>query len=246
MSLFEGTLYSEALGMMTCVTVSLPAASKYHSPNGEMPVLYLLHGQSDNHSAWVRRTNIDRYAEELGIAVIMPEVQRSFYTDMTYGLSYFTYIADELPRLCHQLFRVSDRREDMFIAGLSMGGYGAMKVALSRPERFAAAASFSGALNVRTFFPTDNPEFIGITGGNLPDKDDLFVLADQVAALGEASRPRLLMTCGLSDFLYKSNLEFRNQLDKAGISYSYEEWEGDHNWVFWDTSVQKALAFFLP
>lgn len=97
-------------------------------------MLYLLHGLSDNHSCWLRRTAVDRYAEEYGIAVVMPEVQRSFYCDMAHGPAYFTYIADELPQICQRLFRLSDKREDTFIAGNSMGGYGALKAALSRPE----------------------------------------------------------------------------------------------------------------
>lgn len=130
MALFAGSLYAESLGMNTGVTVSLPGERRDRT--GDMPVLYLLHGLSDDHTSWVRRTDIDRYAEEWGVAVIMPEVQRSFYCDMTNGPRYFTYIVDELPALCQRLFRVSARREDNFVAGLSMGGYGAMKAALSR------------------------------------------------------------------------------------------------------------------
>ncbi len=87
MATFEGTIYSDALRMMTSITVSIPQVVE-----GDMPVLYLLHGLSDNHSAWLRRSNVDLYAEKSGFAVVMPEVQRSFYTDMAYGLRYFTYI----------------------------------------------------------------------------------------------------------------------------------------------------------
>ena len=115
MALFAGSLYAESLGMNTGVTVSLPGERRDRT--GDMPVLYLLHGLSDDHTSWVRRTDIDRYAEEWGVAVIMPEVQRSFYCDMTNGPRYFTYIVDELPALCQRLFRVSARREDNFVAG---------------------------------------------------------------------------------------------------------------------------------
>ena len=104
MALFAGSLYAESLGMNTGVTVSLPGERRDRT--GDMPVLYLLHGLSDDHTSWVRRTDIDRYAEEWGVAVIMPEVQRSFYCDMTNGPRYFTYIVDELPALCQRLFRV--------------------------------------------------------------------------------------------------------------------------------------------
>ena len=118
MAQFDGTVYSASLGMMTAIAVSLPAEGR-EQPGG-LPVLYLLHGLSDNHSCWLRRTAVDRYAEEYGIAVVMPEVQRSFYCDMAHGPAYFTYIADELPQICQRLFRLSDKREDTFIAGNSM------------------------------------------------------------------------------------------------------------------------------
>ena len=121
------------------------------------------------------------------MAVIMPEVQRSFYCDMTNGPRYFTYIVDELPALCQRLFRVSARREDNFVAGLSMGGYGAMKAALSRPERYAAAASFSGAVDVAARLDSHPDIFQATCGGTLRAEDDLFRLAEKTA--GE--RPRL-------------------------------------------------------
>lgn len=98
MALFAGSLYAESLGMNTGVTVSLPG-ERPGQDGGHAPSLYLLHGLSDDHTSWVRRTDIDRYAEEWGVAVIMPEVQRSFYCDMTNGPRYFIYIVDELPAL---------------------------------------------------------------------------------------------------------------------------------------------------
>lgn len=99
------------------------------------PVLYLLHGLSDDHTIWHRRTSIERYVSALGLAVVMPNVGKSFYTDMANGGNYFTFITEELPTLVQSYFPVSAKREDNFIAGLSMGGYGAFKVALSCPEK---------------------------------------------------------------------------------------------------------------
>lgn len=241
MAQFEGTVYSASLGMMTGIAVSLPAEGR-EQPDG-LPVLYLLHGLGDNHSCWLRRTAVDRYAEEYGIAVVMPEVQRSFYCDMAHGPAYFSYIADELPQICQRLFRLSAKREDTFIAGNSMGGYGALKAALSRPERFAAAASFSGAVDVRGRPILDTAESYAIHGGQLQDKDDLFRLAEQAARHPDGC-PRLYMACGLSDFLYEDNQEYRRHLQKLGLPLSYEEWGGGHTWDFWDAAVQKALRFF--
>ena len=86
------------------------------------PVLYLLHGMSDDHSTWIRRTSVERYATQYGLALVMPNAHRSYYTDMACGLKYWTYVSEELPRLMHTFFKISDRREDTFVAGLSMGG----------------------------------------------------------------------------------------------------------------------------
>lgn len=244
MSVFEGTIYSSSLSMMTSLTVTIP-----DNTNGDMPVLFLLHGLSDNHSAWLRRTNVDLYAEQSGIAVVMPEVQRSFYTDMTHGLKYFSYIADELPAICRRMFRFSGKREDNFIAGLSMGGYGALKVALTCPEKFLAAASFSGAVDVeKRFHETMDlmslDECYAINKGVIQPKDNLFDLSSELSAKG-AYLPDIYMTCGLSDFLYEDNKGFRAHLDSLSIPYTYEEWEGSHEWSFWDESVRRAIPCFL-
>ncbi|MFR1435196.1 MAG: alpha/beta hydrolase [Acutalibacteraceae bacterium] len=243
MAQFDGTVYSASLGMMTAIAVSLPAEGR-EQPGG-LPVLYLLHGLSDNHSCWLRRTAVDRYAEEYGIAVVMPEVQRSFYCDMAHGPAYFTYIADELPQICQRLFRLSDKREDTFIAGNSMGGYGALKAALSRPERFAAAAGFSSAADVRCRPILDTAEGYAIHGGELRDRDDLFYLTEKAARQPDGC-PRLYMTCGLADFLYEDNQKFRAHVQTLGLPLTYEEWEGGHTWDFWDASVRRAMAFFMP
>ena len=144
--------YSEALGMQTEVYVVIPQ----RSTAGEIGVetnakaerykcLYLLHGLSDDHSIWLRRTSIERYASEYGICVVMPAAARSFYTDMKYGQKYYTYIAKELPKIIREFLNVSDKREDNFVAGASMGGYGCMAVGLTYPETFSKIASIAAA-----------------------------------------------------------------------------------------------------
>jgi len=246
MSVFNGTVYSTSLRMMTSLVVSMPSGGKRAYDAQDVPVIYLLHGLSDNHSAWLRRTNIDRYAEEAGIAVVMPEVQRSFYMDMKYGMKYFSYIADELPRICRSMFRVSERREDNFVAGLSMGGYGAMKMALRRPAQYCAAASFSGAVDLeRRMNGADDlmtrQELFALVGGELSDEDNLFTLASDISA---ADCPDLYLTCGHDDFLLEDNRNFIKHLNERGITHKYEEWAGGHEWTFWDESVRRAIAAF--
>src|SRR3954464_2876128 len=154
MALVRCDFFSDVLGLSTSMTVVLPQATSAQigmtgaATGGDAPVLYLLHGLSDDDTIWLRRTSIARYAAPLGLAVVMPQVGRSFYTDEAHGNRYWTFLSEELPAVVGSFFRISDRREDTFVAGLSMGGYGAVKWALRQPERFAAAATLSGALDL--------------------------------------------------------------------------------------------------
>ena len=241
MALFESTLFSDALGMETMAAVFYPGEKKRRSPTGETPVLYLYHGLSDNHTAWLRRSRIEALAEAAGIAVVMPEVQRSYYADMLYGPSYFQYVADELPAFCREVFRLSDRREDTFVAGLSMGGYGALRAALTHPERFAGAASFSGAVEAAGHMRRNPKDCMAVNGGVVRPEEDLLRLA---AGISPAARPRLYLSCGLDDFLLEENERFSASLDGLGWAHTYETWEGAHEWSFWDASIEKALRFF--
>ncbi len=245
MAVFEGSLFSESLRMNTSLFVILPDSSDRRDENGDLPVLYLLHGLSDNHANWVYNTGIVRYAQAAGMAVVMPEVQRSFYCDMAYGLRYYEYVAEELPAACRRLFHITDRPEASYVAGLSMGGYGALKLALRAPGRFAAAGSFSGAVDIKARLgdpAAQTPETYGINGGRLAAEDDLFLLTAK-AAKEHLPTPALYLTCGLSDFLHEDNRRFCRQLDFLKIPYIYEEWAGSHEWGFWDRSVKQFLQF---
>ena len=172
--------YSESIELSTSMTVLLPQETTTQigmggavRPHGT-PVLYLLHGLSDDDTIWLRRTSIERYAAELGIAVVMPQVHRSFYSDVVGGGRYWELVAEELPQIVHSSFAVSTRREDTFVAGLSMGGYGAMKLALRRPERFAAAGSLSGVLDIAALAEADDrdPLLSSVWGGESPSETD--------------------------------------------------------------------------
>ena len=245
MAYFNCTVFSETLGMMTDIAAIIPDNGMKRLENGDYPVVYLLHGLSDNHSAWSRRTKADLYAEETGIAIVMPEVQRGFYQDMAFGLPYFTFITEELPRICNKLFRVTNDPAYTFVAGLSMGGYGAMRWAMTYPERFAKAACFSAVTDVKHFFG-NNPCGMGeaerrsLVGDGVEDAEDLFFLSAQ-----KRNFPPILQCCGTSDFLLEDNRRFHEHLTSLGVDHRYEEWEGGHEWRFWDAAIEKALAFFL-
>lgn len=253
MAVFRGDIRSEILGMDTGVTLIFPYDRPAENQQTPCKVLYLLHGLGDNCAAWHRYTGIERYARQKGIAVIMPEVQRSFYHDMAFGMQYFTYVAQELPQLCSKLFQISTAREDSLVAGLSMGGYGALKCGLTYPGRFCGCASFSGAVDIARIAEEEAgkdlaDEFRATLGMDLAvrEGDDLFVLAGQVSRLPKAQHPAIYITCGSEDFLIEHNRSFKAHLETLPLDFTYEEWAGEHTWDFWDVSVQKALEFFLP
>lgn len=212
------------------------------------PTLYLLHGLTDDDSIWLRRTSIERYVAELGLAVVMPQVHLSFYTDMAQGNRYWTFLNEELPEIARSFFPLSDAREDNYVAGLSMGGYGAMKLALRRPDQYAAAASLSGALDMansihRKDSPMNYTHIFGDKDVHGTDNDILHLL--QQCNQAEGPKPLLYQCCGTEDFLYQDNQTFRQACAKTNFSLTYEEETGNHEWGYWDTKIQDVLKW-LP
>jgi putative tributyrin esterase len=212
--------------------------------------LYLLHGMSDDHTIWQRRTSIERYASELGIAVIMPTTQLGWYTDMYHGLKWWTYISQELPEICRSFFHLSDKREDNFAAGLSMGGYGAVKLGLAAGEKFSHVATLSGGLDVVNIIRERSDEegglwenIFGPVASVAGSNNDLFALAEKRAKSG--NMPHVYQWCGTEDFLYTANVKFRDHLKKLDYNLTYEEGPGDHQWKYWDEKIQRILQW-LP
>ena len=215
----------------------------------DIPVVYLLHGFSGDQSSWVRNSRCGRYANDRSIALIMPDAGNSFYTDMAYGEASYTYITEEVFAHSHKLFRLSEKREATFTAGLSMGGYGAFKIALRNPKVYSAACSMSGCLCAHKYVcDPDRAELTrliygpGVTAA--PDHDNLFFLADKLLK-SDLPRPRLLQLCGTEDYLYGQNKEFREYIKDKGFDYSYDECPGEHEWRLWDAWLPRALDFFL-
>lgn len=253
--------FSEALGTGTRIQVILPEAQqgigqagKAVGGRGGAPVLYLLHGLSDDETIWARRTSIERYAAAKGLAVVMPRADRSFYANEAQGNRYWDFISEELPRTVQSFFHVSGRREDTFVAGLSMGGYGALKLALRHPERYAAAASFSGVVDIVdamrqaphwAVFPDGLFERIfGSVQQLQGSDDDLFALLGRPAPA--CGRPRLYLACGGDDAFYPAHLRFVQAARQAGWAPTAREQAGaGHAWPFWDAQIQAALDWML-
>ncbi|MBB6674771.1 alpha/beta hydrolase [Cohnella nanjingensis] len=258
MALIHCNYGSETLGLSVSMDVILPERSYSQAKQAgtagraeKYPVLYLLHGLSDDHTIWQRRTSIERYVSGMNLAVVMPTVYRGFYTDMKQGYAYWTFISEELPHIAQTLFPLSDRREDNFVAGLSMGGYGAFKLGLRRPDRFAAAASLSGALDILALdvegAPLSRREYANVFGGGeaaTGSDDDLLAVAERLKQSGVPA-PKLFQCCGTEDFLYEDNQRFLGRARELGLDLTYEEEPGDHDWAYWDKKIQRVLEW-LP
>ncbi len=247
MAFFDCHFFSESLALAVGAHVLVPQPAPR-----ECATLWLLHGLSDDHTIWMRRTNIERYAAARNLAVVMPAVGRSFYQDMACGPRYWTFLSEELPALMRGFFPLSAARERNFAAGLSMGGYGALRLALGCPGKFAAGASMSGALDyagrLRTAGKTGSrislAEWQGIAGADLRMREDsdLHALARRVPA---AERPALWLDCGVDDELLGNSREFHAHLDALGYAHHYEERPGAHEWGYWDAQIQRVIDW-LP
>ncbi len=250
MALFSIQYRSPALNKTTSITVVIPESA----PAEDIPTLYLLHGMHGNSTDWPRKTSIERYAQDRNIAVVMPDGENSFYHDMAFGEKYFTYVADELVAYTRKMFRLSHKREKTFIAGLSMGGYGAFRIALMRPHQYAAAASLSGCVGM------DTPGMCRMWGqltslaqsiwgvdykAHLSGNDsDLFYIVKNWPA--DAPRPRLYSACGTEDSLYGDNIAFRDFMaDHTEFDYSFTSAPGIHNWTFWDSWICPAIDYMM-
>lgn len=229
---------SKALEMATCFQVVLPDEGDLQ----RVKVIYLLHGLTDNCTGWTRYTACERYARERGAALVIPEVQRSFYIDGVHGLPYFTYVSQELPQAVHRMFGLSLEKEQNYVMGLSMGGFGALKCALTYPEHYAGCGSFSGVTDLEGMrgFP-DAPlhpwEFDALLGNGKQAglENDLFRLAEK------KNLPPIYLSCGEQDGLYGVNVKFAQHLEKLGVPYRFDHRAGVHSWDFWEKSFQDCM-----
>jgi S-formylglutathione hydrolase FrmB len=253
MALLDIGFFSEVLGLHTGMKVILPQLPG-RQPGETFPVLYLLHGLSDDQGAWCRRSGLERYCDNRRLAVVMPTTHRGFYIDNAEGPAWGRFFAEELPEIACSLLPLSRKREETFVAGLSMGGYGAFRLAMAHPERYAAAASLSGALDMATDlgrgdipeqFPGEFGRIFGPAQAFKGSRHDLFALAKDLAA-AQGPKPRLWQLCGTEDFLYQDNLAFKAAVDRLGFDYRYSESPGAHDWDYWDAWIKPVLDWLVP
>ena len=259
MALLSVQLYSGALAMSTTVQVILPDRHRAPELNGSIgakrqgPIkaLYLLHGMTDDQSVWCRQTSIERYVSDKNLAVIMPTTGLHWYTDEPMSQKWWTYISQELPILMEDFFpQISTLPEHTFAAGLSMGGYGALKLGLRRGGRFSHVASLSGAVNMARDHedprnPVSTAFFRTLFGTNKEATGSFNDLMTAAEELKEELRPKVYMWCGTEDFLYRQNATMRDHLSALGYDLTYEESPGDHQWKYWDEKIRRVLEW-LP
>lgn len=263
MAFFEVNFFSSTLGFNTDINVFVPSPNSdeilnrkksEYKKNRKYQVLYLLHGAYGDYTDWMRLTSIEKYAQNHKLAVVMPSASNSFYQDMFRGSAYLTYLLEELPKFVSSVFPISTRREDTFTAGLSMGGYGALRLAFTKPEQYAACASLSGAIDIVACKAQNDSGVVDgpfVWNAILEHADqlegseaDLFALIEKQKSLGK-ELPRVFQSCGTEDFIYLPNVSAHEKLLRAGVDLTYEEHPGIHDWDYWDTHIQRVLDW-LP
>ncbi len=219
-------------------------------------VVTLLHGIYGNCNDWQIYSSACLYAAENSLALVCPNAENSFYTDMVYGSNYATFMQKELPYIIENILHLPTNREKNMIAGLSMGGYGAFVTALRNPQNYFAAASFSGALApelalVNPQAQAFKPFFVPVYGENLEFKEEyhLVSLCKKMQQLQPNDKVQLLATCGLQDeegyHILSQNKYFESEIKKLDVDCKFEYSNGLHEWSFWDRSFALAIDKFF-
>lgn len=259
MALLQINFNSATLHRKVALQVIIPSDAMVGGA-GPFKTLYLLHGLMDNCQGWTSNTRIERWAMERNLAVVLPSAENSFYVDAPYGSSvvgdFGAYVGQELVEITKKMFRLSPKREDTFIAGLSMGGFGALRNGLKYHDTFGYIACLSGAIHIFEY-PLDEPGrnvigedacFGDIGASALTDRNPRVAaeaLFEKIKTGGNVTFPKVYIACGTQDYLLKANRIFADFLKTNGADVTYEEGPGMHDWEFWDTYIQRVLKW-LP
>ena len=255
MAYLNMSMYSDVLSMDTNVSVLLPETRKGSRetlhPDRRYPLLYCLHGHGDDHTAWIRKSNIEIAARDYNVVVVMPTVQRGYYVDSEQGFAYYSYITEELPVKMANFFPISLKREDTYVMGNSMGGYGAFRVALANPDKYAGAAALSPALP-QVLFKYQNEFTRGMELAVGPEKrfetshNNLLNLVDELVRY-DGPKPKLYGCCGTEDWISSEGFALLDAYIKehgAGLDYQSETTSGEHNWDFGNPQIKKSIELF--
>ncbi len=262
MAIFQVNFFANTMKRPVCFNALIPN-DKYEAPDqevkekpsGPMKSIYLLHGYSGNHMDWLTFTKIQEVSLKYNIAVFMPSGENSFYLDdEDVGAYYGELIGNELIDYTRKTFHLSDKREDTFIGGLSMGGYGAIRNGLKYSDRFGRIIALSSAL-ITNQIAGITPDFKGPVAdypyyrrvfGDLDqllgsDKDPEALIRDLKQR--KADIPKIYMACGTEDFLIKENRSLHEFLVSENVEHTYVEDVGVHDWAFWNEYIDKGMAW---
>ncbi|MBR5520597.1 MAG: alpha/beta hydrolase [Oscillospiraceae bacterium] len=260
MAFINGTFYSNVLEQEVMLDLYLPndrAEKPIKAPDG---VIYFLHGMGSSQKRFREYTAANRYMMDNHLAIVYISAPMSFYSDMKYGMKYYTYITEELPKFLESAYNLKFPREKTFLAGLSMGGYGTLKIGLNHPEMFGAIAPFSAPTNIKDMIAMAKKEgttvgdmaiFKSVLGEDLEmqETDDPYYLIEQVSKLPAEQQPRIRLMCGKQDelaMIYKQNVSFNEYAKTLPLAdYKFMSWTGGHEYMFWDRAMMHAVAFFL-
>ncbi|HEY9284360.1 MAG TPA: alpha/beta hydrolase family protein [Pyrinomonadaceae bacterium] len=247
---------SKLVGRVLPYNVVLPAG--YHrreSRSARYPVVFLLHGLTGHYDNWVTKTKLVDYARPYDLIIVTPEGNNGWYTDSATAPAdrYESYVIRELIPEVERRYRAMPAREGRAVAGLSMGGYGALKFGVKYPELFALAASMSGAVGAASWSTEDQlPRGLiresilrtfGPADGAVKAENDLFKLVGEMPEGRAKNLPFLYLDCGTEDALrlLPTNLALANLLAARKIPHEYRQLPGDHDWAYWDKQVQEVL-----
>lgn len=264
MAVFNCHFESKVLGFTNAFRIIIPTQlpfgkdlKEHYENKGKLPVLWLLHGGSDNYTDWHGCTKIQLYADKYNIAIVTPDAQNGSYATMAYGPDWFSYITDELCEYVCDRFPISRERKDNFISGMSMGGLGALKSALTYPERYSIVCPIASAVDLLNEYVNYKTDPRGISFGKqfsviygnfdnpealLGGPEDCYGILDKALDAGK-ELPKIMMAQGTEDFTYEGNKRFYNYAMGKGVEIMWIEKPGAHDWESWNLYIPKVFEF---
>ena len=263
MTIFQANTYSEALKRNVPYHVVLPndvpEMFRANNPHYDRPMksLYLYHGYAGNSLDWLTGTQAQDVAGRYNLAIILPSGENSFYLNgQGSGSAYETYVGEELVDYITKTFGLSRKKEDIFVGGLSMGGFGALHTGLKFPETFSKIIALSSAIivhEIATLEPgTDNgmadyDYYVKVFGDlkALPtSQNNPEVLLQELKAAGK-DIPEIYLACGTEDFLIERNRQFNQFLVEHEAPVTYVESPGQHDWKFWNEHLERGVKWLF-
>ena len=249
---FTDEFDSKLMGRKMPYRVVLPENYSAKDANGrKYPVVYLLHGLTGHFDNWTTRTDLVDVSAAYKFIIVTPEGENGWYTDNLTkdGDKYESYIISELIPHIEKKYRTLDSRDYRAIAGLSMGGYGAIKFGLKYPDMFKIAGSFSGAISASKITEKEIPGAVGKTidaifgpaGSEIRKANDPFDIIQRATTEKIKQYPFLYLDCGTEDFLFESNREFVDLLLKKKVRHEFRQLPGRHDWKYWNKQVEEFL-----